>query len=86
MLPCCQVCAIANLLILIFEILNILYKLFNIKGDAENSGILISCTFLFFRKEAGRDFAWNRPIAGWVCCIVSSFAGSLIANPLLGRL
>jgi len=45
--------------------------------------IILCC--LAVRKEAGRDFAWNRPIAGWVCCMVSSFAGSLIANPLLGK-
>lgn len=45
---------------------------------------IILCS-LAVRKETGREFAWDRPIATFICCIVSSFAGSLIANPLLGK-
>ena len=40
---------------------------------------------LIFRKEAGREFSRKSPFATWVACIVSSFAGSLICNPLLGK-
>ena len=36
------------------------------------------------RKETGRDFAWDRPVVTWASCMIASFAGSLIANPLLG--
>lgn len=45
--------------------------------------ILLCC--LAVRKETDREFAWNRPFAAWACCIISSFAGSLIVNPLLGK-
>ena len=41
---------------------------------------------LAVRKEAGRKFGWNHPLATWLSCVVSSFAGSLLANPLLGKL
>ena len=37
------------------------------------------------RKETGRDFAWDKPVGTWACCMIASFAGSLIANPLLGK-
>lgn len=39
---------------------------------------------LTVRKEAGKQFAHDHPVATWVSCIISSFAGSLLANPLLG--
>jgi len=45
--------------------------------------IILCC--LAVRKETGRDFAWDRPVATWSCCMIASFAGSLIANPLLGK-
>jgi len=45
--------------------------------------IILCC--LAVRKETDREFAWNRPIAAWGCCMVASFAGSLIVNPLLGK-
>ena len=39
---------------------------------------------LAVRKEAGRSFAWNHPIACWLSCVIASFAGSIVVNPLLG--
>ncbi len=39
---------------------------------------------LTVRKEAGKAFAHDHPAAALVSCLVSSFAGSLLANPLLG--
>ncbi len=39
---------------------------------------------LTVRKEAGRGFAFKHPTATLVSCLVSSFAGSLLVNPLLG--
>jgi len=45
--------------------------------------IILCC--LAVRKETGRDFAWDRPLVTWACCTIASFAGSLIANPLLGK-
>jgi len=45
--------------------------------------IILCC--LAVRKETGRDFAWDRPVGTWACCMIASFAGSLIANPLLGK-
>lgn len=44
---------------------------------------IILCV-LSVRKESGRSFAWNHPVAAWLSCIVASFAGSIICNPLLG--
>ena len=40
---------------------------------------------LAVRKEAGRGFAWTNPFSCWLSCIVASFAGSIICNPLLGN-
>eukprot|EP00093_Oithona_nana_P003934 03934.XXX_53396_54484_1 [CDS] Oithona nana genome sequencing. len=40
---------------------------------------------LAVRKEAGRGFAWTNPFSCWLSCIVASFAGSIICNPLLGK-
>ena len=40
---------------------------------------------LTVRKEAGKSFGHAHPFATWLSCIVSSFAGSLLANPLLGK-
>jgi hypothetical protein len=40
---------------------------------------------LTVRKEAGRDFAFRHPTATLVSCVVSSFAGSLLVNPLVGK-
>lgn len=45
--------------------------------------IVLCC--LAVRKETGRDFAWDRPIVTWASCMISSFAGSLLVNPLLGK-
>jgi len=45
--------------------------------------IILCC--LAVRKETGRDFAWDRPVVTWASCMIASFAGSLIANPLLGK-
>ena len=39
---------------------------------------------LTVRKEAGKEFAHRNPFSTWLSCIVSSFAGSLLCNPLLG--
>ena len=40
---------------------------------------------LTVRKEAGKAFAHEHPAAALLSCVVSSFAGSLLANPLLGE-
>lgn len=40
---------------------------------------------LAVRKEAGRSFAWTNPFSAWLSCIVASFAGSIVCNPLLGK-
>lgn len=37
------------------------------------------------RKEAGKAFAHAHPAAALLSCVVSSFAGSLLANPLMGE-
>ena len=77
-LSCSQV---SNILYLSTQYLyqnNIFYKVVPINS--------IYCLyFIYWRKETDREFAWNRPIAAWGCCMVASFAGSLIANPLLGK-
>lgn len=44
----------------------------------------ITLTILTIRKEAGMEFSRNHPFATWLASIVASFAGSVIANPLLG--
>ena len=40
---------------------------------------------LAVRKEAGRGFAWSHPFSAWLSCVVASFAGSIVCNPLLGK-
>jgi len=40
---------------------------------------------LSVRKDAGRPFGRTNPIAAWASCIMTVFAGSLVANPLLGK-
>ena len=40
---------------------------------------------LTVRKEAGKAFAHSNPTSALLSCIVSSFAGSLLANPLMGE-
>ena len=37
------------------------------------------------RKEVGVDFTRSRPFATWLATLSASFAGSLVANPLLGK-
>jgi len=44
---------------------------------------IILCV-LSIRKEAGRASAIEKPSATLVSAAISSFAGSLLANPLLG--
>jgi len=46
----------------------------------------ITLTVMAVRKEAGLEFSRNHPFATWLASIVASFAGSVIANPLLGNL
>jgi hypothetical protein len=47
------------------------------------------CHFLLaalaVRKEVGVDFTRSRPFATWLATLSASFAGSLVANPLLGK-
>ncbi|XP_023331794.1 trimeric intracellular cation channel type 1B.1 [Eurytemora carolleeae] len=40
---------------------------------------------LAVRKEVGVPFSRNNPLATWVATLTASFAGSMIANPLLGK-
>ncbi len=40
---------------------------------------------LTVRKECQLKFAREHPAATLLSCIVSSFAGSLLANPLMGK-
>ena len=40
---------------------------------------------LSVRKDAGRPFGRTNPIAAWASCIMTVFAGSLVANPFLGK-
>merc|ERR1712123_115793 len=48
------------------------------------------CHFLLaalaVRKEVGVGFSRSNPLATWLATMTASFAGSMIANPLLGRL
>ena len=37
------------------------------------------------RKEVGSEFTRSRPFATWLATLSASFAGSLVANPLLGK-
>ena len=37
------------------------------------------------RKEVGVEFTRSRPLATWLATLSASFAGSLVANPLLGK-
>jgi len=47
------------------------------------------CHFLLaalaVRKEVGVEFTRSRPLATWLATLSASFAGSLVANPLLGK-
>ena len=40
---------------------------------------------LSVRAEAGQAGRRNHPLASWLAAMSASFAGSLIANPLLGK-
>merc|ERR1711936_172534 len=40
---------------------------------------------LAVRKETGTGFSRHKPLATWLATMSASFAGSLIANPLLGK-
>jgi len=47
------------------------------------------CHFLLaalaVRKEVGTTFSRSNPLATWIATLTASFAGSMIANPLLGK-
>jgi len=47
------------------------------------------CHFLLaalaVRKEVGIPFSRSNPLATWIATLTASFAGSMIANPLLGK-
>lgn len=47
------------------------------------------CHFLLaalaVRKEVGAGFSRSNPLATWLATMTASFAGSMIANPLLGK-
>ncbi len=47
--------------------------------------IHIILTVLTVRKEVGVEFSRRHPFATWLASIVASFAGSVIANPLIGN-
>ena len=47
------------------------------------SHMVICC--LSVRKDATRSFGISNPAAAWASCMLTIFAGSLIANPLLGN-
>jgi len=38
---------------------------------------------LSVRKDAGKGFGLTNPLAAWASSIMTVFAGSLVANPLL---
>jgi len=40
---------------------------------------------LAVRKEVGKPFSRSNPLATWVATLTASFAGSMVANPLLGK-
>jgi len=40
---------------------------------------------LAVRKEVGTEFSRSKPLATWLATMTASFAGSMIANPLLGK-
>merc|ERR1711862_548208 len=40
---------------------------------------------LAVRKEVGVGFSRSNPLATWLATMTASFAGSMIANPLLGK-
>jgi len=48
-----------------------------------------SCHFLLaalaVRKEFGLGYSRSKPLATWLATMTASFAGSMIANPLLGK-
>jgi len=47
------------------------------------------CHFLLaalaVRKEVGIPFSRSNPLATWIATLTASFAGSMVANPLLGK-
>merc|ERR1712080_155388 len=47
------------------------------------------CHFLLaalaIRKEMGSSFTRSQPLATWLATMTASFAGSMVANPLLGK-
>jgi hypothetical protein len=40
--------------------------------------------YKMIRKEVGVPFSRRNPLATWLATLTASFAGSMIANPLLG--
>ena len=48
-----------------------------------DSGLVLVITTT--RKEVGVEFTRSRPLATWLATLSASFAGSLVANPLLGK-
>ena len=47
--------------------------------------MVIFITTTTTRKEVGVEFTRSRPLATWLATLSASFAGSLVANPLLGK-
>ena len=47
------------------------------------------CNFILaamsVRKEVGIPFSRSNPLATWLATMTASFAGGLLANPLLGK-
>jgi len=46
---------------------------------------ILLCVLAVRKECGGRDFAFRHPTAALVSCMVSSFAGSLLCYPLLGK-
>ena len=53
-------------------------------GDLFNLCHMI-VSVLSVRKDAGKQFGISNPVAAWASSIITVFAGSLVANPLLGK-
>ena len=53
-------------------------------GDVFNLCHMI-VSVLSVRKDAGKQFGISNPVAAWASSIITVFAGSLVANPLLGK-
>jgi len=62
----------------------------NLQGlPAATAPLFDICHFLLaalaVRKEVGMGFSRSNPLATWLATMTASFAGSMIANPLLGK-